>query len=248
MYMRPTIEGASIGHLIVGLLITPDHLGWRCPVFHKFEQSHSNTYGFLWRVNLNIRLLSSVERWSVIHTIKNQSVAEHKAFVGLLAIDLLDTVPIDISIGQVLRGCLTHDVRETITADIPSPVNSFIKDSCPRWREALKAATRATKLPEFNPSQLVRNIVRYVDLIESIQFLMKEELLGNQLVGDCLIALRTLAAAARREIEPLESDIAEKLVEWEFKQIGESSFTTIIGLSPIPILCDHLTTKHPIQH
>ena len=180
-------------------------------------------------MNLNTRLLSSVKRWSVVHTIRQQSVGEHLALGLLLCEDLFNKIPIASgSREDVLRGFLTHDLFEVITNDAPSSVNTLIKNIAgDAWREKIGVLAQKVGVTKFIPTDGVRVIVRYVDLLESVQFLMQEKLMGNQLVGEVQRHLVGLTNAALQSVGDANPHCSAALWAWHDDQIDSSKFSVV---------------------
>lgn len=113
------------------------------------------------------RRLSFVPRWSVMPTIRNQSVAEHSYHVTQIAVWLM-TMHVSQSHGSqfpirlldVVNLALNHDNYEAVTGDAPSPS---------------KPGAGA------NPKEADQThvIVKVADILEAIAFIWEEERLGN---------------------------------------------------------------------
>lgn len=127
-----------------------------------------------------IRLLSHVTRWSIVAVNRPQTLADHQYYVALLSWRMVKELNIEVPLDEVLVGALTHDIPETVSSDIPSPVLSFIKAECPSWRRWLQGAVK-TLFPWFveDQSAAVRWVVSITDYLESILYLMEEKKRGN---------------------------------------------------------------------
>jgi len=71
--------------------------------------------------------LAHVPRWCIVDTIKNQSVAEHSYNVTVIAMAIYDQIRLYINETgnlkiNILEKALLHDIKESITGDIPSPM------------------------------------------------------------------------------------------------------------------------------
>lgn len=93
--------------------------------------------------------LSYVQRWVIMPTNRPQSVAEHSYRVAIIAMALLDHCSIP-GREYVIRACLSHDVEEVYTGDIPGPD----KDKTKEWP---------------NPSTMLKGdiVVKLADIIET---------------------------------------------------------------------------------
>lgn len=63
--------------------------------------------------------LSHVPRWSIVHHVGTQSVADHTFRMMVIAVELCERLSVPITM-DLLRACLTHDGPEARTGDIPS--------------------------------------------------------------------------------------------------------------------------------
>ena len=179
-------------------------------------------------MNLNLRLLATVKRWQVIHTIQQQSNAEHVALGCLLCEDLFNHVAFTCATREdVLRGFACHDILESISSDLPGSVNSFIKDIAgEHWRAPLRKVAKQIGLPNFDPSIQVRAIVRYIDLLESLHFIMQERLMGNRLVDMVYASIVSLTDNAYRKVcEHHRDDI--DFHNWHRDQVNEAKFSIL---------------------
>lgn len=107
------------------------------------------------------RRLEYVPRWSVMPTLRRQSVAEHSYFATVNCIWLLDRHVLGndrVFRAEVLEYSVLHDKDEAKTGDTPSPNKPF---EPPKGQNQVKV------------------IVKCADLLEALQFVHAETLLGN---------------------------------------------------------------------
>lgn len=72
-----------------------------------------------------------IQRWHVVNTVKQQSVAEHAYMVTVIAMELFrDVVGFDdpAEVNQLMAGALFHDAPEIRYGDIPTPGKNFIRE------------------------------------------------------------------------------------------------------------------------
>jgi 5'-deoxynucleotidase YfbR-like HD superfamily hydrolase len=65
---------------------------------------------------------SKVRRWSQIHCTREESSLEHTAAVALIALKIGTSITIEVNTAELLTKALLHDMEETITGDIMTPV------------------------------------------------------------------------------------------------------------------------------
>lgn len=104
--------------------------------------------------------LSAVPRWTIVHTIQKQSVAEHSFNVAVIALCLLDSgVLPGLDASRLVRDALTHDADESVTGDTPSTAKTP-KDLEDDYQRAVKIA----------------------DVLEALTFITREVQMGNRTV------------------------------------------------------------------
>lgn len=75
-----------------------------------------------------LRTASVVPRWSVVWTLTRDTVANHSFFVTFYAREIARLIEWGGDIGDLMFRALTHDLDETVTGDIVSPVKQEIID------------------------------------------------------------------------------------------------------------------------
>lgn len=116
-------------------------------------------------------LCVDVERWTIIPTIRPQSVAEHSFGVAMIA----DAFCEELGLGRgsairqdATRWALWHDVDEIFTGDIPTPMKMQVPKHVMVEAEKLSGAN--THIEECG-SSLALEIVKLADLVEACRFL-----------------------------------------------------------------------------
>lgn len=116
--------------------------------------------------------LSDVKRWVVVHTLRNQSVADHSFRVAIIAISICGRLGLPDqgakwTLQQVITWALWHDVPEGLTGDI----DGKFKHSNPDVKLAITRAEMKA-FPWCEPeNEIVRWIVKVADLIETSTFI-----------------------------------------------------------------------------
>lgn len=119
------------------------------------------------------RELAHVPRWAIVRTNRQQSVAEHAFFVARYAIDICRELGINPR-PEFIEYCLKHDDEELYSGDIPAPYKKMRGWNSEKPKCLLDVEWM---------------ILKAADLLESILFLIDEQLLGNKTVNRVLVAL-----------------------------------------------------------
>lgn len=128
--------------------------------------------------------LSVVKRWSVIQTIREQSVAEHSFNVALIALRITEKwFAITGSKLQtaVLKHALFHDWWESVTGDPPTYMKRFIDEAGAIAAFKADGTSEGIDLSDVD-RDFVKFVVKAADIIEAIIFLRMEVSLGNRSV------------------------------------------------------------------
>lgn len=117
--------------------------------------------------------LCDVHRWTVIKTNRNQSVAEHSFSVAVIAMELMDVLPVREHIQGVLVWALCHDAPETLTGDI----DGKFKRDFPGVQQAVREA-EGVAFPWYKTMAAIipgnaKLIVKVADYIEAISFIQR---------------------------------------------------------------------------
>ncbi len=117
--------------------------------------------------------LADVERWGVVRTLRPQSVAEHSFAVAVIALEILDLLPVmeGVDRGIVLEWALAHDAPETFTGDI----SGRFKNENPAVRDSVLMAEIDNFPWHFRlhdrAGEKVHAIIKLADRIEAYAFI-----------------------------------------------------------------------------
>lgn len=135
----------------------------------------------------DLRTASHVPRWGILRVVHRQSVADHSYYVSVYALMIAESLG-DVRVADRLAlvdYCLTHDLPEVFTSDIPGPVKRAATN-----REDLKEFERVGMLERFGFS--VRNldqpgidprlskIALIAGLLDEVCYLYSEIRMGNE--------------------------------------------------------------------
>lgn len=141
-------------------------------------------------ISPELRTMSVVPRWSIVRTVKEDSVANHSFYVSLYATDIARLIDWKGSVSALLYLALTHDLGELITGDLVSPVKKEILDDertedfihlkmserLPYiWQQI--AAYRDALHPELLSE--VDVIIKVADRLDAVLYLIGETRIGN---------------------------------------------------------------------
>ncbi len=131
--------------------------------------------------------MSVVKRWSVVETIRKQSLAEHSYNVAIMAWRIATRIyakPDDPGIWEAVQYALFHDKKESVTGDFPSYMKPYVNEegalqNVPAFNEEEEVDLGSAE----NPHPLSRFIVKCADYIDACIFLRMEISLGNRSVS-----------------------------------------------------------------
>jgi 5'-deoxynucleotidase YfbR-like HD superfamily hydrolase len=145
------------------------------------------------------RNLADIGRWSIVRTIRYQSVATHSYYVALMMPRLLRQYGIDDPALLLLATeyALSHDMSEVLTGDVPTPAKKRILSGT---FDVLEKEFNLS-LPEVPKS--VELATKCLDLFEAALFLAEEIGMGNGRVVDVLTVIRRKLAKAAKDFEKI---------------------------------------------
>ena len=135
-------------------------------------------------MNKDIRTLSHVPRWTIIRTLRQQSVADHSYYVVMYAGMIGQMMKIDsIRFGYLLWYAALHDLDELVTGDIPSPVKHPNGSVAMPDLSPVSAHEIVGIDPPLIDEELIR-IVKIADILDAVMFIGEEIRFGNQEVNE----------------------------------------------------------------
>lgn len=123
--------------------------------------------------------MSVVKRWSVVSTIRQQSIAEHSFNVAIMADRIARKwfgIEDEKRLYCILRRALDHDALESITGDFPTYMKRFV-DETGAAQEFAADMTENVDLSVHD--EMDRVIVKIADYIDAMIFLRMEISHGN---------------------------------------------------------------------
>lgn len=128
--------------------------------------------------------LSVVKRWSVVQTIRQQSVAEHSYNVTIIALRIAEQwygITGGQALSAIMKRALFHDWWESITGDAPTYMKRFIDETSAITEFEANEITEGVDLGDAD-RDVFRVIVKMADYIDALIFLRMEVSLGNKSV------------------------------------------------------------------
>jgi len=126
------------------------------------------------------RTLSFVPRWSIVRTIKQQYVDGHSYFVSLYTIFLTEILEWDAQGSlSAVKYSLKHDRDESFTGDVPHPVKSYGIEPV-KFNGWIKEESDHRFKDDPYTNDKIKSVVRVADLLDSVLYLISEEVLGNR--------------------------------------------------------------------
>ena len=132
-----------------------------------------------------IYTLRDLKRYNNTPRIKDESVAEHTAFVALIVLQLHKEY--DFNVERALKMALTHDLGEIYITDIPHNVKRMFPDVHIAIQNA-ELQIYKNEFPNyfsyffelFKGKSIEAKIVQYADILSCKQYTKSEVQLGNK--------------------------------------------------------------------
>lgn len=178
-----------------------------------------------------LRTASIVPRWSVVWTLTRDTVANHSYYVTMYACSVARAIDWSGSYALLMFLALTHDLDETITGDIVSPVKSEILDEeraadyidlqmKARLPGIVSEIDHVTDCGELNTSSFNRaklkecdeawRIITVADRLDALLFLIGEQRMGNGVIAPRIPSAEARLLSAWHEL-PAPKDKLEML-------------------------------------
>lgn len=156
------------------------------------------------------RVLQHVPRWSIIRTIRQQSVAEHSYYVALYATFISQFLEMRIKDQMyVTQLALVHDFDEMMTGDLPTPYKANIK-AMYLGAEKYTSASTSMQLSIINTEPTNRKyceeVVKVADLFEAKMYLVDELSMGNTTIQRLIEDITSILVPAARNLDESLAD------------------------------------------
>lgn len=130
--------------------------------------------------------LSTVKRWAIVPTLRQQSVAEHSYNVCILVSYIMSTLaPVHhrSMIGRALELALEHDADEAITGDVPATAKFIGYTNANALSDSLLSiGIDLISSKKTNPNEWF--YVKLADILEALWFINTEIAMGNTTLAD----------------------------------------------------------------
>lgn len=136
-----------------------------------------------------LRTMAVVKRWSIVRTHYKDSVAEHSYFVVYYALQIARLLEWPGPLADLMFYALMHDVEETITGDIISPVKktmdaeswNFVQSKMSEHLPLI--GTQLDVIGDSKDGEVIKAIVKVADKVDAVLYLIGEMRLGCSHLG-----------------------------------------------------------------
>lgn len=129
----------------------------------------------------NIAHAAHVTRWHSVPAYERPSIAEHSWLVCVYALYLAKGILVDFTAEEermLTRLALWHDVAETITGDLPTPVKRYIESLFPQGQSPLDSLEEQLCEPyaeaKAEAPGYIKIIVKLADVMDATNFAVNE--------------------------------------------------------------------------
>jgi 5'-deoxynucleotidase YfbR-like HD superfamily hydrolase len=181
-----------------------------------------------------LRDVAFIKRWSIVRTIRDQSVAEHSYFVAMYANDICTMLelPDSVKLG-CLRKALWHDVDEIFTGDLPGPSKRKLleQDFQARWKLILGNWTSkvfkrfldryTVQLEHQSQNGTIDLVVKLADWVDAAMEMATEAQMGN---ANCLPHMRSQLEKAIAAVDDLSLYLTGNQIEGLILDVEDPAF------------------------
>lgn len=164
-----------------------------------------------------LRTLSVVPRWSIVHTTQVDTVSNHSFFVTFYAHMIGRVIKWEGSRTYLLYAALLHDCEEAILGDLVSPIKKQIIDQekadeyvnmkmQERMNGIVMEFADLTKDSSMRMLDEADLIIKAADRLDALLFLIMESRRGNKVIDPLIKTSTALLEAAWRDL-PVEDDV-----------------------------------------
>jgi 5'-deoxynucleotidase YfbR-like HD superfamily hydrolase len=135
----------------------------------------------------------NVNRWNLIATTREQSVAEHTFNVTMIVRALAKALKIDDNL--LTKAAIEHDLDEVMTGDIPSPTKALARQMGMDLGKIEGAKKNCDRLMPLD-----KTVLKFADLLESVHFLdnfgtgHRATVVKEELMDSCSVMIKTVDA------------------------------------------------------
>lgn len=160
-----------------------------------------------------LRTASVVQRWSIVRTINPDPVSGHLFYTAFYALQIARLVNWSGPLAGLTFAAMMHDIEETISGDIVSPVKKAIVDEglynnfiSGEMKQRLPLVeTQLAEIMESEYGHQIERIIKVADKVDAVIFLIIEQRMGNVVLAplyqDAVTNLQNAWAALGRELE-----------------------------------------------
>ena len=167
------------------------------------------------------RILQHVPRWTIIRTLRQQSVAEHSYYVTLYATFIAKELDLKTNdINWITQYALTHDFDEMVSGDIPTPYKKSLEPLVPSGFITSHAKKIGSTIHINQPTdiRLCMEVVKVADEFEACMYLSDEKAMGN-------LTIEPLLADMMWHLEKKADNLEEGLYKKLAKEIHKTTRT-----------------------